>query len=101
MALSPLHLLQFIGIQLHEAKIPVSEEVIPGSLQLQWHVLGLLLGFSVSSSSLVMFIDMLSPTDPLFFLIFHFLFIAEKNLWARAMIQDHCVALSATKFYPL
>lgn len=98
MALSPLHLLQFIVIQLHEANRPVSE-VIPGSLQLQWHVLGSFLGFSVSSSCLVVLIDMLTPTDPLFFLLFHCL--SEKKLSARAMIQDHHVALSATKFHPV
>lgn len=100
MALSPLHLLQFIVIQLHEGDRPVSE-VTPGSLELQGDVLGLLLGFSVSSFCLVMLFDMLSQTDSLFFLLFYFLFISEKNLSARAMIQDHCVALSATKYYPL
>lgn len=99
MASSALHLLQFIVIQLHEANRPVSE-VTPGSLQLQWLVLGLFLGFSVSSSCLVMLIDMLSPTDSHFFLLFHFLFTSEKNLSGRAMIQDHVVALSATKFHP-
>lgn len=93
MALSPLHLLQFIVIQLREANRPVSEEVISSSsdtsLVRSWVFLW---AFPAWWCLLTCYHQQTHSSS------FSFPLHIRKNLSARTMIQDHHVAISTTKF---